>query len=131
MSLRSGRSVAWRLLALTLALGGAAGPIVTQAHLAEVRHLACADHGGWVHAGESSGEGRRTRNDLLQAASGTEHGHEHCQAAPSRRDVRSAGDDLDTPRAPHHRTVLLQPGLLHPPARARRYAFAPKQSPPA
>jgi hypothetical protein len=112
-----------------------AGQVAGYAHLAFAAHVRCAEHGELVEAGPSlaaSATVTRAAKAHTSIAAGAEadHGHDHCAAAPHRRDravhsfVRTfvAGAAL-----PFLARVTTQVG---PPRAIQLILLAPKNSPP-
>ncbi|MDB4964618.1 MAG: hypothetical protein JWN44_307 [Myxococcales bacterium] len=131
------RRAAARAVACVLALGAMAGQVAGYAHLAFAAHVRCAEHGELVEAGPSLSATATTpvtrtakAGTSIAAADEAGHGHDHCAAAPHRRDravhsfVRTfiAGAAL-----PFLARVTTQVG---PPRAIQLILLAPKNSPP-
>ena len=82
-------------MTVALAVVCLAGQLSSVAHLVQVGHVTCAEHGELVHAEESAPDiGRPTpASDATlpsyapESAAPPAHGHDHCLVAGLRRDV--------------------------------------------
>ena len=112
-----------------------AGQVAGYAHLAFTDHVRCAEHGELVEAGPSvAATATATRavkaHTSIAATAEAGHGHDHCAAAPHRRD-RAAHAFVRTVVAgaalPFVARVTTQVG---PPRAIQLILLAPKNSPP-
>jgi hypothetical protein len=120
-----------RLFASVLALAAFAAQVQSAAHFAAVRHVACADHGGWIEVTSAHPRDALQPSSAVVNNAGEEHGHDHCALAALRREraqLRSTGQLIPLDRA-HEAERAAHPC---PPSRAfSALTVAPKNSPPA
>jgi hypothetical protein len=113
------------------------GPLLAAAHLAEVQHVTCADHGELLEVGVADGTvalaSQRAGQTHIRTlpGEGAGHGHDHCGIAAHRR------QSIDPPRnapaiaSPLRLAIHTPPPALAPVAPAQPiHRLAPKNSPP-
>ncbi len=128
-------SDAARFAASALALLFLYGQVASYAHLANVRHVRCADHGELIdlHGDqvEAAPADASAGPRLIASHDCTSHRHEHCAIAAQRRES-SAG-------AEHHEVATVAPRAVareftaspdRPHTPLALYRLAPKTSPP-
>jgi hypothetical protein len=131
------RRAAVRAAACAVAMAAMLGQVAGYAHLAFTAHVRCAEHGELIEAGPSTASAAiaslgsvAERHASIDAVEAPGHGHEHCAAAPHRRD-RAAHAFVRTfvaaAELPFVARVTTQIG---PPRAIRLILLAPKSSPP-
>ena len=131
-------SAATRLRVLALALLFLGSQAWSALHHARERHVRCAEHGEWVHAGESgaphAADARPATRREGPSLAASEHGatsHEHCELASPHREralPRLATFDLARPAGPTSPAREAREAPRAPSIPLHR--LAPKQSPP-
>lgn len=136
--MRSRRATRSSILAAGLAALLLVGPLLAAAHLAEVQHVTCADHGELLEVGVANGSvapfARRpgqTHIRELPRGEDAGHGHDHCGIAAHRRQSIDPERYPPAIAAPLRLAIHTPPSALAPVAPAQPiHRLAPKSSPP-
>jgi hypothetical protein len=132
------RRAALRAVACVVAMAAMLGQVAGYAHLAFTAHVRCAEHGELIEAGSSSGSAvtaslgsASPSHARIDTAGAAGHGHDHCAAAPHRRD-RATHPFTHTFVATGQLGLVARITAQIGPPRAIDLLFvAPKSSPPA
>jgi hypothetical protein len=111
------------------------GQLSSVAHLVQVGHVTCAEHGELVHAEAGGAEPAPASDSALPAyapvsAPPPAHGHEHCLVAGLRRDFCVIHDSAPAAVAPDERPIAGPEVDATRVAPFALFRLAPKNSPP-
>ncbi len=136
---RRPRSAPVRALTACVALGWLVAQLSSFAHLAFVQHTLCAEHGDFVHAGDSGADHADEQVVLGRTAHVTgSHGpsaegdrHDHCDAGPGRQTTELGGPDHTTaPPNQAEEPKHSAPDATDVVVERARHRLAPKHGPP-